>query len=247
MSTKHYLFLTTLCTLGLLACKKDSEDPPVTPTTGTLKVGWGFHWGGPDLALDSTYTDDFGHAIAIHELRYMVCNMQFKQGTTVPGAFPNACLLFTAEEEGVATLGDLSPATFDSLQITLGLDSAMNHGDPSTASEPLNDTTMHWGPGTTNGYYFLVIEGQVDDDGDGVVDASDPAFSYRCATDGLSHRITRAAPYAVTAGSTTIVHMHIQVNELMAGIDVLNNLTAIGAQPINQQLMDQLVDVLELE
>jgi hypothetical protein len=42
-------------------------------------------------------------------------------------------------------------------------------------------------------------------------------------------------------------HMHMHVDELMEGIDVLNNPRAVGNEPINIQLMDRLEDVIEME
>ena len=59
--------------------------------------------------------------------------------------------------------------------------------------------------------------------------------------------LTTSADIPFIAGGTNGPHMHLHVDELLEGIDVLNNPTAIGAEPINIQLVDRMEDVIEME
>jgi hypothetical protein len=246
MSISGNTLVLVLSALFVISCKHDMEERP-KPTTGTLRLAWGYHWGEPDFMLNMTYMDDFGNAIVFDTVRYFACDIGFKHGNDVVASYPHACLLLSAEEEGVVELGEAAPTDIDSISVTLGLESDMNHGDPASASPPLNDGTMHWGSNAADGYYFLQLTGRVDDDGDGIVDGYDPRFAYRCATDALLRSFTKAAPLVLVAGGVNGPHMHLHVDELMEGIDVLNNPTAVGNEPINIQLMDRMEDVIEME
>ncbi|MEO8588724.1 MAG: MbnP family protein [Flavobacteriales bacterium] len=246
-ATTSNLIVLAAMAAALGACKKDADEDAPPAATGQVALSYGFHWGGPDFELGETYTDAFGHAVVFDTLRYFVSDLVFENLDGDIHDFENQRLLLSAESEGTVVLGTLTPRTLDSLHLSLGLNSTVNHADPATAAAPLNDTTMHWGPGTANGYFFLVVRGRVDDDATGVVDADDPVFSYRCGTDALRRSLTFHFGHSVFAGFTSAKHLHFQVDELFTGIDLLTTASATGAAPVNVQLMDNLAAALELE
>ena len=68
----------------------------------------------------------------------------------------------------------------------LGLESTVNHADPTLAEYPLNVPDMHWSWNPAAGYKFLLIEGKVDGNNDGDFDdAEDVDVTYHCATDPM--------------------------------------------------------------
>lgn len=238
--------------MGITACKKDDEDPPTptptpTPTTGTIKVNLGFHWGTPEFELGGTYADGAGHAIQITTLKFFLSETHLENAGTVIADFHDSFILADAGEESSHTVGTANPGSFDHVEITIGLHDEINHGDPTTAEPPLNDATMHWNWNPAAGYKFLVIEGKVDDDGDGTVDAGDPDITYHCATDDALRVLSADHSGTITAGGTINMHVHLHVDDLVSGIDMLATPLAMGYEPVNVQLMDNLAAALEIE
>jgi len=234
--------------LAFAACQHEVVEP--TPEAGTLRVYYGFHWDGTaDLDLDSTYADVSGHAIRFTAVRLFMGAMHLEKNGAEVASYEHRYALCSPEGDlgmayGVLPAGDHD---IDTVRLTLGLDSADNHGDPTMAQPPLNDTTMHWGTSTANGYYFMVLEGRVDDDGTGVVDAHDPVFSYRCATDAALR--VAELPYIspVVMGQDFGLHVHVHICSVLAGVDVLATPSATGYEPANQVLMDNMVTAVEAE
>lgn len=104
---------------------------------------------------------------------------------------------------------------------------------------------MHWDWNPAAGYKFLLLEGRVDDDGDGLVDDSDPAFVYHCATDAAMREAQLGFTGTVAAGGTLAPRMEIHIDLLVAGVDMLTNQMGMGYEPVNVQLMDNLVNALK--
>lgn len=82
--------------------------------------------------------------------------------------------LLVTNEQATYEVGDITTGHKHMLMFGVGVDSATNHGtDPTTLAEddPLyvQVPSMHWS--WDMGYIFLRIDGQVDTDGDGAVDA----------------------------------------------------------------------------
>ena len=241
------IMLLAALSLSLVTCKKDEDEPEPTPaTTGTFSASFGFHWGGPDFELGTTYADGAGNAIVVDTLMFFLSDFHLMNAGSIVGDFHDKVVLVSAEEESIVVIGTMSASSVDTIHVTLGLESALNHADPATAEPPLDDATMHLGS-TAAGYTFLLLEGRVDDDGDGTVDAGDPVFLYRCATDAALREIEAPLATSVSAGSNTINHIHMHVDELFTGINTLATPWATGYDPINQQLMDNLAIATEAE
>jgi hypothetical protein len=137
-------------------------------------------------------------------------------------------------------LGSLTASHAHQIRFNMGLGGALNNADPDTCAAPMNDATMHWGMGADEGYWFLVLEGRADSDNSGAVEATDAAFSYRCGGDDLVRTGWAVMHREIPDGGTMVVETPVDVERLMGGVDVLNNLTAHGGSALNAQLMDSL-------
>ncbi len=248
MRSNHLAILAALA-VALSGCKKDEDTAtPTTPTTGTFKLGYGFHWGTDDFDLANTYTDGNGHAVQFTLIKFYLGEPELMSGGNEVAHFHTSYFLADAATgEGNWPVGSVPAGSFDTLNLVLGVDSALNHADPTTAAAPLNDATMHWNWNPAAGYVFLMIEGRVDDDGDGVVDASDPAFTYHCATDDAFRTVALPMTASVAAGGTMIPHMEIHVNDLITGVDMLAVPSGMGYAAVNAQLMDNLTGAVGFE
>jgi hypothetical protein len=102
---------------------------------------------------------------------------------------------------------------------------------------------MHWGMGTDEGYWFLVMTGRVDSDGSGTLDASDNTFRYRCGTDALARSGWAVMHSDIPDGGTMTVQTPVDVAQLLGGADLLATSIAEGGTPLNVQLMDSLAGI----
>jgi len=244
-----YLLMIAALALVAVGCKKDKEEEPAPSpaTTGTFKISLGFHWGVSDFDLDETYADGMGHAIKFSAVKFLLSETHLENNGSIIADFHQSFILADASNEQVYTVGTMNPGSYDHLDIVLGLDSATNHADPTLASAPLNDPTMHWSWNPAAGYKFLVLEGRVDDDGDGVVDDTDPAFTYHCATEPAKREASLHASGSIAAGGSLIQHIHVRMNYFVTGVDMLATPIGMGYTPINVQLMDNLTGALEID
>ncbi len=251
MNNLKIVALLTAVAVSVSGCKKDEEDAPAptpAPTTSTFKIEYGFHWDADDFDLTQTYTDGAGHAIKFSDAKFYFGEPHLMyNGAEVVHFHEDYFLADAADGEGDFTVGTIAPGSYDTLELVIGLDSETNHADPTLAEAPLNDPGMHWSWNPAAGYKFLLLEGRVDDDGDGLVDDSDPAFVYHCATDAAMREAQLGFTGTVAAGGTLAPHMEIRMNLLVAGVDMLTNQIGMGYDPVNVQLMDNLVNALELE
>ena len=104
----------------------------------------------------------------------------------------------------------------------------------------LNDAGMHWGMGADEGYWFLVMEGVVDSDNSGTLDASDATFSYRCGTDALMRSGWAMMHQDLPEGGDFIVEVPVDIERIVAPLDIAADTEAVGAEALNVQLMDSL-------
>lgn len=247
------LILLALLALAFAGCKKDEEEPDTHdhgPTNATFKIEYGFHWGAGDFDLAGTYADGAAtpHAVKFTTVKFFIGHPELYNAGTEVAHYHDLYRLFDATTpEGEMSIGAMAASTVTELRFTVGLDSAANHGDPTLAAAPLNDASMHWNWNPDQGYKFLVLEGRVDDDGNGVVDDTDPEFMYHCATDEALRDVALAFSGSVAVGGTLAPHMEIMMDQLVTGIDLLASPMGMGYDPAVAQLMDNLANALVIE
>ena len=83
---------------------------------------------------------------------------------------PGSTLLIKGDQD-LYEVGQITAGQKQMLSFAVGVDSANNFLDPTTAAEPLNlqSPSMHWN--WNSGYIFIRIEGEVDTDSDGTPDS----------------------------------------------------------------------------
>jgi hypothetical protein len=246
--------LGLLIVSSLQACKDDAPASPSDPSTPTgqadLRMEVGFHFGSGDFDLANTYTDGEGRAIRFTTLRFFMSNLllQSDAGDAILEDREVVWLVDAATGDTAFTITDLPTGLVHTLRMNLGLDSAVNHSDPMQYdAAPLNDATMHWGWNPAVGYKFLQMEGHYDDDDDGVVDASDPTFSYHCASDAMRRELILPLEVDVVAGGTATRHVEVFVDRIMQSVNTMATPMAHGGGAVNTALMQNLVGSFEVE
>ncbi|MBL8003427.1 MAG: hypothetical protein JNL05_15845 [Flavobacteriales bacterium] len=247
---KKQLLFALMTGAVLTACKKDDPATPAADPSATIKVSYTFVNGTQPFTLDSTVTDSLGRKVRFSVARFLTSSYHMKDDAhTVIGDYHDRYILADAAvASNLYTLGTITPQHTHSLELQIGLDSAVNHSDPTQyTTAPLNDATMHWSWNPAAGYKFLALEGRVDANGDGVVDANDPEFTYHCATDGLRTPAEVHAHNDLSNGETFTVAITVDMGALLQGVDVAGNLMAMGATPVNQRLVQNLALALDAD
>ena len=174
----RFLFVIFI-SLFILSCEKDKPTPPVAELD-YLTVNLQPFYGLDSLYLDSTYLTSEGYRVKFTDIRCFFTNIKNGDSTL------NEASLYDFRESGKFLFrSQASPVDYNNLSALIGVDSSINHSDPSafpneSALNISNAGTMHWG--WNPGYIFISIEGKVDT----LASASstfDKNFSFHVGTD----------------------------------------------------------------
>ncbi|MEI8117152.1 MAG: MbnP family protein [Flavobacteriia bacterium] len=175
---KNFLFLVVILPF-LWSCEPD-DPKPVDPVAETVKVTINPTYGNQAFYMDSVYTTAEGYKVKFTELTCYFTLLKNGTNQLIEAA------LFNYRETGtLLTSLAGNHLNFSNLTGNIGVDSSLNHLDPSAFpnDSPLNISNagpMHWG--WNPGYIFMNIEGKVDT----IIDATnnlDLSFSFHVGTD----------------------------------------------------------------
>lgn len=160
---KNKIILSALAIFALVSCDP-RVDPPVDQPSNTQAITLKFQtmYDTAALSTSRSYITAAGDTIQYAKLKYLLSNFTLEKtdGTLLP--LPNiyAYLSLTDGRDSVV-IKNVPKGSYKSFRFQLGLDSAINHSDPTQwgldhpMSPSLNE--MHWG--WAGGYIFNVIEG----------------------------------------------------------------------------------------
>lgn len=177
---KNIIFLGIIaCCFLLCSCNKNKPDPIETPKS-FVELTVQPTYNASNLFLDSVYITTEGYKIKFTDLKFFGTTLKNGSNNLAQVGFFDFALsgnYFMKVEKDVNLFSDL--------QFILGVDSTLNHNDPSTFlnDSPLNISnagTMHWG--WNPGYIFISVEGKVDTLVDGI-ENYDHNFSFHVGTD----------------------------------------------------------------
>lgn len=166
MTIKATKILFTLSVCIFLSSCKDKVPEPIEPEDSELRITVQPVFGGQTLQLDSTYTTAEGYGVQFTDLTFIGENITGAGGQLMDAA------LFDYRETGTAFLtASGKPENYASITANLGVQSSLNHSDPSAfPNESVlnisNSGGMHWGWST--GYIFMKVEAKVDTIPDGI-------------------------------------------------------------------------------
>ncbi len=226
--------------LLLGGCQHDAltVEEAVTPTV-QQRLTVDFNYGGHGYELASIYTDTMGHVFRLDTFSFIVSAIRAENDSEeLITSFEGVQLVANAANpSNDFLLGAFTADHLHQLRIDLGLRSEENQVAPAIES-PLAD--LYTGT-TTEGYYFLIISGQVDGDGDEELGPADPHFRFRCSGASMLRSNTIPVHEDLVQGGTINATLSVDLELLLAGIDLLATPSSDGSGPINARLMDQLV------
>ncbi|MBM3429404.1 MAG: hypothetical protein FJX99_00290 [Bacteroidetes bacterium] len=238
---RMYVFIVAISLFSLVSCKKDNPEPE--PVVNYLEINMSAVYGAngtQTLLLDSVYTTPEGYKIKFTDIKCYFTLLQ-NDGTEFTQA-----AYYDLREKGsqvVRIEGDYSK--FSSLQGVIGVDSSVNHDDPSAFpnDSPLNISNagpMHWGWNT--GYIFFNIEGKADTLIDGMNNLNH-SFSFHIGTDAFARPLNFSNLIWTSVGSNTHItqwklNMHKFLHELNP-VDLRTEFlthTAAGQQTLTEKI-----------
>ena len=244
------ILLTAVC-LGLLAANCNKEDDPVadsTPVGGNTVVSVSFHWKWGPNNLDTTLicTTTMGEPIKFRRVQFFVAQPYFQDDNgALVQEFPSKYLLVDlADGALVQNIGELN-GHLQTMHLTLGLDSAANHADPTqyAIDNPLSVSTgMHWS--WTDGYVFMRLEGWYDSNNDGLVNLADNMFSYHCPTDIMRRLHQVELHQDALTGGALVIDLDLDMAVVIGSTDIQNNNFGTVANATTITLMDNLVTAI---
>ncbi|MBK9176494.1 MAG: hypothetical protein IPM46_09175 [Flavobacteriales bacterium] len=245
---RYQLALIALAAVNLASCKKDKDDDDDDHDhdhTASIQMQFDFVHGADAFDMNGTYADGVGHAVRFSTLKFYASDFELMDDAHVTVAsYMNKAVLADASASAAQEIGTMGHGHIHEVHFSLGLNSTLNHADPTTAAYPLNIPGMHWGWNPAAGYKFLNMEGHVDGNGDGDLDdPEDVAFTYHCATDALL-REAHLHIHRDVDGGTVVLTAKVDVAVLLSGLDLLTNSTAMGGGANNVTAMDSLVSAI---
>jgi hypothetical protein len=237
-------FLIALLLLAALpACKKDEDpipDPTPDPHPNTvISTSFTFVRAGAPFDQEVPFTDSANTLIKIDRIMFYMAQPFFlnDNGDTV-AKFDSRYHLIDLDEAGlIRTIGQLD-GHLHTMHFGLGVDSVTNHLDITTQSEPLNDYQMWWDWAT--GHRFLLISGRYDSDNNNSITGTDFTFSYECGFDVLYDTAEVEVHTDADIGGDVIIPLELNVDSLMAGMDVAVQPNVHIVNPISIRLMRNL-------
>lgn len=129
--------------------------------------------------------------------------------------------------------------TAQSITVHLGVDSAHNHLDPASypQTHPLayKNPSMHWG--WVSGYRFMVVEGKIDNNGDGVPESF---FEIHNFNDNLYKTLTIETLKPAVNGVIKL-RFALDYAQLFKNLAMSSNLLQHGSFIVNEKMMNNAV------
>lgn len=192
----RYTVILFLLSFFIFSCKKEgctdavaenynsnanTDDGSCTYLMDILKIKVNSTFGAQNFYLDSIYQTDEGYFVKFTDVKFFISDLKNNSDTLVHSALYD---FRETQNKLLSAAGD--HLKFGSLTGNIGIDSIINHDDPSMFpnDSPLNIGNaglMHWGWNT--GYIFISIEGKVDTLAIG--DNFNHNFSFHVGTDSL--------------------------------------------------------------
>ncbi len=230
---KKVVFLLLL--LFVFSACKDKKVPEPTVPNHYVKINVHPKYGTETLYLDSIYVTAEGYDIKFTDIKFYLQDVRNNTDVLSPVG------LFDYRLKGVQVIREIGKKdNFSALTANLGVDSSINHNDPTTFSNssPLNISIandMHWG--WNPGYIFMKVEAKADTIPDGVA-LFDHTIVFHIGLDENLQTLSFSNLNWVTQGDEDILDLKLDMQSFLTfpqSIDVKTEFTSHSA--VGQELL----------
>ena len=206
-------------------------------TTNQVIVSFNHKAGNEPMILDQTeFTIWNGKKVILSRAEFYISEMEIHQTGGINTPLTDKYLLVNAADPAAThDLGQWPVEDVQSVTLHLGVPQSANHSDPSAypASHPLapQNPSMHWG--WTAGYRFLAIEGEIDNNNDGIPET---ILEFHNLGDILYKTVELTG---VEEAENGVLHLHFDLDyaKLFQTMDMTGNLIQHGSNTANAKMM----------
>jgi len=184
---KSKLFISTIAVCTFLAsCETEKKPPAITTTSNGVVLNFVGLIDGDDVGSSTKMSGKFGGELfTVTNWSILISHLALvkENGDTIQLGDGYQWVSFKDARTSFKYL-NIPEGNYKGISFMLGLDSAINHGDPNKwpANHPLNafTTGLHWG--WSGGYIFQALDGNYSKDS---ITSSTNGFSFHAATDQM--------------------------------------------------------------
>jgi len=200
----------------------------------TLDFQLNHKFNGADLQYGTVYELE-GNAVEFTRVQYYLSGFELTHDGGQTLNMPDTYVLASGNVSSYS-LGQENVTTVEGISFDLGVDAARNGmgtsnwppGHPLAAQTP----SMDWS--WPSGYFFWVIEGRVDDTGDGI---PNKVFEFHSLGDHLLRDVDPFSGWSLT-GSTITIELYVNVADWLVGIDLASVGISHNGGPNNVAVAD---------
>ena len=177
-------------------------------------------YDGNQFMYSQNYQDENGNIININRLQYYISSIELTNNTGINIPLTDTYVLANGNVSNYS-LGSHNITSVSKIEFDLGVDYTANHGNSNNypSNHPLGPQAplMDWG--WPAGYFFLVIDGTIDDNGDGVPNKN---FQLRSLGDIMLQNVDYLnGTYDVLNNSINLA-LNVNIEKWLNGIDLIN-------------------------
>jgi len=249
MNRLRTLFPVLGLILVVMACNEDDEtvQSPINPNPQPLQLVIGASIDDSALTYNTTYANIAGTTLQFTRVAFYMSEFSFQRGDDESVSSDSATVLLKDGDFSESyILAEVPNEGFNELSFFVGLPNAINHADPTLASAPLDDPSLHWNWNPSLGYLFARIEGRYDSNTDGVITNADDQFQYHAATNNLYTRVSLNIASAPTESEIYgPVLISLDMRMLFNGINIPQSSISHGATDENIQMMNNFESAMQ--
>lgn len=197
------------------------------------------NYNGTPFAYGQTYSTSGGTAVSFDRVQYYLSGFEITHDGGQTLAMPDAYVLASGYITSY-NMGNEDVTTVEGLSFDFGVDNASNHLGTSSwpAEHPLaaQSPSMDWG--WPSGYFFFVIDGMIDDTGDGT---PNKVFELRGIGDALLRDVNDFTAMSIT-GSSIELAIDANIADWIMNIDLVAASIDHSGGPNNVQVSDNTND-----
>lgn len=193
---------------------------------------------GDPFVYGQYYVDAVGNNIEFNRVQYYLSDISIQTSVSQPVGVPDDIHMVSSNISNYP-LGTVNVSNITGINFSVGVPNAENHADITLqpAGHPLSyqSPSMHWG--WTSGYRFLVIEGLVDDNGDGT---PNKIFQHHVVGDQFFTAVN-VSTGAAQNGLDLDINLTVNIADWLHNMNMINAGINHGSQAVNGVVMSNTV------